>query len=383
MAMSAQTAGMHPITALRATEHSDIASLVFKISDASGRMHLLPAGEFKAVDGRPENLKIGLKAWKLTPVRAALIAADVAARKTPLVIDYEHQTLHAMFNGAEAPAAGFFNKVEFDAVTGLSAVDVDWNEKAKNYIKNGEYRYASAVFAYDKKSGEVTQLLHAALTNNPGLDGLAEISALAAKHFQTTPTEEPMKTLLIAALALNGASFAKDEDLVTHIAGLKSTADSVPALEAQIVTLKASQFDATKHAPIAELTRLSGELAAALGRVSEFQAKASEIEVAALIENAMSKGKIVAATKDYFTEMGKRDIAALKSYIEKQPEIEALKTTQTGGKAPDGGAAAASFAVPPGASVDTERVALHSQALAYQAQHKTDYLAAYKAVGGN
>ena len=387
-----QTSGMPSSQASAAlkSDHHSIAALVFEIKDAaalgSGRVHLLPAGEFSAVDGRPGNLTDGkLKAWKLTPEIAARVAAKVAARKTPLVVDYEHQSLRSMFNGAPAPAAGWFNQVEFDAATGLSATGIDWTEQAQKYIANREYRFASAVFTYDKKTGEVTELLNAALTNNPGLDGLAEVTALAAKHFHsTTPPEDSMKQLLIAALALNAAmaAAATDDSLAALVKDARTQADKVPALEAEVAMLRASQFDAAKHVPMEQLTRLQGELQAALTKVNEHAAKASEAEVAALIDGAMAKGKIVESTKHIFTEMGKKDIGALKAFIDKQPEIAALASTQSKGKAPESGVAAASFDVPPGASADTERAALHTQALAYQAQNKTDYVAAYKAVGG-
>lgn len=386
---------MYSSAALK-SEHHSIAALVFEIKDAaaltgdkgSGRVHLLPAGEFSAVDGRPGNLTNGkVTAWKLTPEIAARVAAKVAARKTPLVVDYEHQSLRSMFNGAPAPAAGWFGEVEFDAKTGLSAVGVDWTDQAKQYLTKGEYRFASAVFTYDKKTGEVTELLNAALTNNPGLDGLAEVTALAAKHFHPTPQEDSMKQLLIAALAMNAtmAAAATDESIAALVGDTKAMADKVPGLQAEIAALKAGQFDATKHVPLEQLTRLQGDLQAALTKVNEHSAKAAEVEVAALIDGAMAKGKIVEATKDYWMQVGKRDPAALKAFLDKQPEIAALASTQTGGRAPGAGAAgsaAAAFDVPPGTSADTERAALHNQALAYQAQHKTSYLAAFKAVGG-
>ena len=60
-----------------------------------------------------------------------------------------------------------------------------------------------------------------------------------------------------------------------------------------------------------------------------------------------------------------------------------MRTKIQGGAcaAPDGGAAA-SYDAPAGTTVDTERAALHAQAVAWQATHKTDFLTAYKAVGG-
>lgn len=367
---------MH-IAALGFHHASCIAALAIELDAANGRVHLLPAGKFRAVDGRPENLD----AWELTAAAAARIASHVSARQTPLVIDYEHQTLHARQNGQPAPAAGWFKAVQFDPAAGLSAVDVEWTDQARGFIAARQYRFASAVFSYDRESGEVRELLHAALTNNPGLDGLSEVTALAARHFSILP-EDSMKQLLIAALALTATQIAAaktDEDLIKLVADLRIKADGVAVLEAEVVQLKATQFDATRHAPLEQLTRLQGELQAALTQVNTFKSQAAEVEVAKLVEDGMAAGKIVAATKDYFTEMGKKDIAALKAYLDKQPAIEALATRQTGGKPPV--SAVATFDAPPGATVDAERAALHSQAVDYMHKHKVDYLTAAKAVG--
>jgi phage I-like protein len=62
---------------------------------------LLPAGEFRAWDGRPE----GISAWKLTEADGARLVAEMAARKSARVIDYEHGTLRAKETGKRAPAA--------------------------------------------------------------------------------------------------------------------------------------------------------------------------------------------------------------------------------------------------------------------------------------
>lgn len=97
-------------------------------------------------------------------------------RETDVVIDYEHQTL----SGNEAPAAGWIKElyIKDDALWGKVA----WNEKAKNYIKNGEYKYISPVFEFfsrDEKTGSYkgATLHSASLTNTPFLDELGEVVA--------------------------------------------------------------------------------------------------------------------------------------------------------------------------------------------------------------
>ena len=90
-------------------------------------------------------------------------------QRNPLPIDYEHQIIHSLKNGKEAPSAGWMEYFYFTP-QGIFA-DVRWTDKAADYIKNGEYRYISAVFAYDT-DGYVRKIFHAALTNTPALDGM-------------------------------------------------------------------------------------------------------------------------------------------------------------------------------------------------------------------
>ncbi|MDO5649989.1 MAG: phage protease [Gallicola sp.] len=97
-------------------------------------------------------------------------------RKVDTVIDYEHQTL----SGKEAPAAGWIKelKIKNDELWG----EVEWTNKAKDYIKSGEYRYLSPVYSFgavDERSGawQGCTLHSASLTNKPFLDELGEVVA--------------------------------------------------------------------------------------------------------------------------------------------------------------------------------------------------------------
>lgn len=142
---------------------------------ASNEIQLLPAGPFRATDGRPHDVAH----WVIDAALSAEIIAEFAARANRTVVDYEHQTLLTAQNGQPAPAAGWFGKLEWRE-SGLYAIDVEWTERATQMIDGGEYRYISPVFTYNKKTGQVTRLLHAALTNNPALDGM---DAVAASQF--------------------------------------------------------------------------------------------------------------------------------------------------------------------------------------------------------
>lgn len=127
-----------------------------------------------------------------------------AARVSDFVIDYEHQTLNTASNGQPAPAAGWFKRLEWREGDGLYVTDARWTERASAMIKAKEYRFISPTFHYDKH-GNVLDIVNAALTNNPALDGLTELAA-ASRRLQgnSNPTD-------IAAAARE-----YQEDMLSH-----------------------------------------------------------------------------------------------------------------------------------------------------------------------
>lgn len=133
---------------------------------------LIPAGLFRAVDGRPQ----GLPGWTIDSEAARQVIVAVSSMVGDLVIDYEHQTLMASANGLPAPAAGWFKALEWREGDGLYVTDARWSDNAAAMIRGREYRYISPVFTYDK-AGRVTGLLSAAITNTPALDGLTDLAA--------------------------------------------------------------------------------------------------------------------------------------------------------------------------------------------------------------
>jgi len=149
-----------------------VAILKNALSGPSSAFRIIPAGQFRSIDGRPSPEA----AWELTPERARQLVALAAAKPEDYVIDFEHQTVKP--NGP-APAAGWFKKLEWRPGDGLYVTDARWTDRAKAMLSSGEYRYVSPVFFYDKGSGAVNALHSVALTNNPALSGLTDLGAIA------------------------------------------------------------------------------------------------------------------------------------------------------------------------------------------------------------
>lgn len=95
-------AAMAHKTPLIAALTVDLSQLGTTDGEAPRVIKLLPAGTFRARDGRPAECP----AWQLDEVLAAILIAEANQRETRYVIDYEHQTLRSETNGMPAPPAG-------------------------------------------------------------------------------------------------------------------------------------------------------------------------------------------------------------------------------------------------------------------------------------
>ena len=298
-----------------------VAACSFEIDKAKyGRIQLLPYGKFRASDGRPTDVE----AWYVTDTNGADVVALANNQRNPLPIDYEHQIIHSLKNGKEAPSAGWMEYFYFTP-QGIFA-DVRWTDKAADYIKNGEYRYISAVFAYDT-DGYVRKIFHAALTNTPALDGMEE--AMVAASVNLLQEDNPMDKKLLAALcalfalkadaseaditekvtALSAAKGDSPVDVLDVYAKLAEKEQSVAALSTQV-----SNPDPAKFVPVDQVVALQ----------ADFNALKTSVEAdkkEALITTALSQGKLAPALKDWAESLS---VEALSTYLEKAPAMAAL-----------------------------------------------------------
>lgn len=320
-------------------------------ADANGlvEIQVTPAGTFQPRDGR----KLPVDAWRIDAAIAAQVIARFKANKTPPVVDYEHQTLQAEENGQPAPAAGFIRDLQWREGTGLVAL-VELTPRAKEYVAGGEYRYFSPVFTFDKTSGAVQALLMGALTNNPALDGMAPIALRAAARFHLNTEDTAMnKHLLAICVALAIAVDGKDE-VQLEAAGLDAIkklkdqpdpfvklradlglGDTVGAEEigTAIAALKSkanANPDPAKYVGVEVVEQLRTDIA-------KLSATNAAREVDELVAPALDDGRLLPAQEKWARDLGKSDIAALRSYLDSAQPIAALRGSQTGGKTPAGG----------------------------------------------
>lgn len=305
------------------------------------QVQVLPASDFTPRDGRA----MRVPAWRIDAQIAQRVIERFRALRTPLVVDYEHQTLLTETNGQPAPAAGFFRDLQWVDGTGLVAT-IELTARAVAFVAAGEYRFFSPVFSYDPGNGEILRINMGALTNNPAIDGMQQVSLLAAARFGLDINQEtPMDLMQKIREALGLPADADEAAVLAAISALKAPAAEAAALRAELgvaadadqpaviaacAALKSQRPDPAKYVPVETANEMRTQLAALTARVQQR-------DVSDLIAPALADGRLLPAQETWARELGASNVAALTSYLDLAQPIAALRGTQTGGQPPAGG----------------------------------------------
>lgn len=323
-----------PVAALSAPIVAPIAACSLRVRPGERMVRLIPGGTFDA----PRGAMAGSGPWHLTPEAAARLIAASRTRTADILIDFEHQALLAADNGKPVPAAGWIDpqSLEFrpdGAEPGLYGA-VTWAGDVPAMLERDEYRYLSPVFTYDGETGEPRDLMHVALTNTPAINGPALQAALSARIHasggaapETRMENHLMNELLKKLLAALGLPETTSEtDALAALSALRTKADSA---QAEIAALKAAPPatpDPAKYVPVEMVQGMKEQIAALSAQVGD--------EVERIVEAAIQDNRLLEKMRDWALKEGKRDIAALKSYIELLSPIPALNGMQTKGTPP-------------------------------------------------
>lgn len=308
---------------------------------------VVPAGEFRGLDGRPVELATG---WICDDRNGPALADTLNKRNVDMVVDYDHQTLYVEKNGQKAIAAGWLKAGQFEYVPGVGIVNnqPSWTKAAANHLAEGEYRYRSPVLVYDS-TGLVRDVINVALTNQPNLDVLSDVTLAslsqqyhnepAANASSTQPQEDKRMDEIIEELRwmIGLPITATTEEILAQLDKLKSQIadtlkvnvapngqnlfDVISQADQKVAANSQSSVDPTQYVPIAVVKELQQELA-------ESRA-ASEIEP--LITAALSDGRL----RGEHMERWARDIGSqkgaqeLKATLDAIPKVAALSQKQT------------------------------------------------------
>lgn len=330
---------------------------------ANGLAQLLPAGRFSSRDGRPGPGKH----WTLTDAAGQDLATrlNAIASKTPISIDYEHQTLLAATNGQPAPAAGWIQSVEWRNGEGLFAT-VKWTDRALALIAADEYRYISPVILYDQ-AGNVTGLHNAALVSVPALVGMDAVQAALAAHFPTTTSADRQEThmelvQLIALLGLAAGATAADVTAAITALMARPAPGSVPAALAAALGLGSAADEAAALAAVGQLRKPDASsvqtIATLQTQLAALTAQMNTRTVNEAVDAAIAAGKLVPAMREWAVKLGQADMTQLNAYVAAAPVIPGL-AGQGGGRRE---------AADAGTSGEVNAVELSARAVAYQAE---------------
>jgi phage I-like protein len=316
----------------------EVLRLESAIDGMPGEVQIIPFGHHETEKGP----------FVLDEEGMAAVVKDFNARVNDMVIDYEHQSL----TGGEAPAAGWIRRLyavlpgdqrEAPRPAGIWA-SVEWTERARQYLRNREYRYLSPVFLKKLSDGRVVRLLSAALTNQPAIDGMAPVvnrggssvvgGALRITHNRIDGKEVVMKKLLkllgLPDTATEADAVEKVESLKEEVSALRSNVNEVFGL----LGLKGSEA-------LSEVTGTVMAMKQAAMQVEDLRDKLTAVEAALrrkgaeeVVAEAMNNGKVTPAQRDWALEYALRDPEGFRVFAAKAARV--IHTGEVaGGKVPD------------------------------------------------
>ncbi|QND45208.1 hypothetical protein HB780_05485 (plasmid) [Rhizobium lusitanum] len=310
---------------------------------------LLPTGAFSGRDGRGP-YDAGDEAY----LQKVVAATQKRAGKTDVVFDYDHQTVFSAVPGVggRAPASGWIKEYQVrpDGLWGR----IDWTVPAARAIARKEYRYVSPVYQHTK-SGKVTALLSAALTNTPNLD----LPAVAASAHLTNQEENMDKIALALGLAqgaseddvltainavLTGSAAiataagldkaAKPGDVATTVTAMRTDLNKIATaaglsagakvgdITVAVQSARTGTIDPAKYVPIEQVTAMQADLTALKQSVQTDKA-------AEAVDKAITDGKLAPALKDWGLALHTANPTEFEAFVAKAPVLTATQRTTT------------------------------------------------------
>lgn len=295
---------------------------------------VMSADGIEVQDGVPKEIKIlplgVVKSRKGTFLvddeSAEMILRSFNERQLDLVVDYEHQTMLNM----QAPAGGWIRKLR----KGKDAIiaDVEWTDKAAQYLKNKEYRYLSPVIRV-RKDRRVTAIHSVALTNVPAIDGMfamcsdaglddfvkedkMELKELAAiLGLPEDATEEQVRSALKSAVQKK----AEPEGSETPPAA-ETVAESTVA-NSTILGLLELPEDAKTEDVTAKIMSLKAGDETLAKRVEELEGQIRGKAADDAVETALKEGKVSAAQKEWARGYALKDPEGFAAFCAQAPAM--------------------------------------------------------------
>jgi phage I-like protein len=274
----------------------------------------IPPTEFQIFPFGPSEFRWEGKpavSYVLTPENAADAVAIARSSNTngELQIDYHHNS-DVPKDNSPAPAAGWWNLEARE--DGLWAVNVRWTPTADQMLRDKEFKYFSPSF-YTDDGGFIRRVAKLALTNDPATVGQEPLIASA-----TGVQGDPMREKLIKQLGL--ADDATDEQIEAALLDVQARAGQFEQAQSLLaeagITATVGSDEAAGQAMAAAVNAQSA------ARLAELEAENAELRTGqtaanaeALVETALSEGKILASAKAYWLEQATKNPKAAKAHF--------------------------------------------------------------------
>ena len=238
--------------------------------------------------------------------------AEMQRRGIDIVIDYEHQTL----KDVQAPAGGWVKDLIYTPEAIVAKVE--WTPKAKEYLKNKEYRYLSPVVLTRKSDSKAVVLHSLALTNIPAINGMFAIVNSVDFDTYNTPTGGKEMDLQRIKELLGLPAETPEEDvmnaLVKVLEKVKDAPDPKPEEDKEVVAnsvilgLLELPADSKTEDVTTKIMALKAGVSRQNQEIQETMERLRQRDADDAVMMALKAGKITAAQKDWAicTERQKR-----------------------------------------------------------------------------
>lgn len=251
--------------------------------------------------------------------------AEMQRRGIDIVIDYEHQTL----KDVQAPAGGWVKDLIYTPEAIVAKVE--WTPKAKEYLKNKEYRYLSPVVLTRKSDSKAVVLHSLALTNTPAINGMfAIVNSVDFDTYNTLTGGKEMDLQRIKEL-LGLPAETPEEDvmnaLVKVLEKVKDAPDPKPEEDKEVVAnsvilgLLELPADSKTEDVTTKIMALKAGVSRQNQEIQETMERLRQRDADDAVMMALKAGKITAAQKDWAKEYALKDRKGFDSFVEKAPAV--------------------------------------------------------------
>lgn len=289
-----------------------------ELSGIPGEIKILPIGSVKSQKGD----------FIVDDESADLIINEFKERRLDLVIDYEHQTL----SDVQAPAGGWIKDIR----KGEDALiaDVEWTDRAKEYLEHKEYKYLSPVVIVRIKDSKAVAIHSVALTNTPAIDGMFPIvNSIDIEQYENENKKGANQMLEQLIKMLNLPEDSTEEDVIKAVEelGNKTEEKTDPEQDGKekcetvanstILGLLELPEGAKTNEVVSKIMTLKAGDANIMQKVLQMEKEMQKREADALVKTALKEGKISPAQKEWAATYALKDGNGFKKFMDGAPQV--------------------------------------------------------------